>query len=110
MLSMDCGTNSKPWPGNRCDSLAKGRIEELSISMNAFRMKISETGQIVIPKALVEAFGFSPGDSIDLEISRRGILIQPKEESAESVLKWLKEKHGDEMAALTTNQILNLIK
>ena len=73
-------------------------------------MKVNSNGEIVIPASLVEAFGFKPGDSVDVEASRSGLLVKPKEETAESVMKWLKEQHGDEMATLTTDQILQLIK
>ena len=73
-------------------------------------MKVNENGEIVVPAALVENFGFKPGDSVQVEASRKGLLVKPREETAESVMKWLREEHGDEMATLTTEQILHLLK
>ena len=73
-------------------------------------MKINEKGEIVVPASLAHNFGFQPGDELDIEVSRHGILIKPKAETAESVMQWLKNEHGDEMATLTTHQILHLLK
>lgn len=73
-------------------------------------MKIEKNGEIVIPAALVKTFGFKPGDSIQMEVSHQGILIKAEENSTEAVKKWLLEKHGDEMATLTTAQILQFLK
>jgi len=73
-------------------------------------MKIEKNGEIVIPATLVETFGFKPGDAIQMEVSHQGILIKPEAKSAEKVKKWLLEKHGDEMATLTTAQILQILK
>lgn len=73
-------------------------------------MKVNEKGEIVVPASLVKNFGFKPGDSVEVEASRKGLLVKPNEKTAESVMKWLREEHGDEMATLTTDQILHLLK
>ena len=73
-------------------------------------MKVNENGEIIVPAALVETFGFKPGDSVEVEVSRNGINVKPSEETTESIMKWLREEHGDEMATLTTDQILHLLK
>lgn len=73
-------------------------------------MKVNEQGEIVVPAALVNKFGLSSGDSIEVELSKNGILIKAREETATEVMNWLREEHGDEMVTLTTDQILNLLK
>jgi bifunctional DNA-binding transcriptional regulator/antitoxin component of YhaV-PrlF toxin-antitoxin module len=73
-------------------------------------MKISEDGDLVIPAALLKNCGLNPGDAVELEVSRNGILVKAEHESAESIMKWLKQEHGDEMVTLTTDQILHLLK
>ncbi len=72
-------------------------------------MKVNQHGEIVIPAVLVANFGLKAGDKVDLEVSRHGILVKPAEESAEKVMKWLREEHGTEMATLTTDQIMHLL-
>ena len=73
-------------------------------------MKMNEHGQITIPKTLRKLYGLEPGATLDAEVSRDGILIKPAGEHREQVVTWLKDEHGDEMATLTTDQIMQLIQ
>lgn len=63
-----------------------------------------------MPAALAANFGFKAGDKVDVEVSKNGILLKPSEESAETVMKWLREEHGNELATLTTDQIMHLLR
>jgi AbrB family looped-hinge helix DNA binding protein len=73
-------------------------------------MKMNQNGQITIPKSLRELYGLEAGAILDAEISKDGILIKPKNDHREQVSKWLKDEHGDELATLTTDQIMHLIQ
>lgn len=72
-------------------------------------MKMDENGQITIPKTLRDLFGLEGGATLEAEVSKDGILIKPKANHREQVSNWLKDEHGDEMATLTTDQIMHLI-
>lgn len=72
-------------------------------------MKMNEHGQITLPKALRERFGLHAGSNLELEVTRDGILIKPMPSHREQVSQWFKDEHGDEMATLTTAQIMQLI-
>jgi len=72
-------------------------------------MKMNEAGQVTIPKALRDRFGLHPDSSLDVEVSKDGILIKPMASHREQVSQWLKDEHGGEMATLTTDQIMHLI-
>lgn len=73
-------------------------------------MKVTLKRELVVTALLADNFGFHRGDDVDIEVGRHGILIKPKAETAESILQWLKDEHGDEMVTLTIDQILHLLK
>ena len=73
-------------------------------------MKMNKDGQITIPKELRDLFGLQPGSVLDAELSKGGILIKPQASHLEQVAQWFKDEHGDEMAALTTDQIMRLTR
>ena len=73
-------------------------------------MKINHSGQITIPKELRDRFGLHPDTELIVEVSRNGILIKPMPSHREQVNQWFKDKHGNEMATLTTSQIMKLIQ
>ncbi|MCP5536865.1 MAG: AbrB/MazE/SpoVT family DNA-binding domain-containing protein [Akkermansiaceae bacterium] len=73
-------------------------------------MKIDENGQITIPKVLREKFGFVPDSTLVVETTREGILIKPMPSHMEQVSQWFKDEHGSEMASLTTDQIMRLVR
>ena len=72
-------------------------------------MKMNQDGQITIPKQLRDLLGLEAGAVLQAELSKDGILIRPELKHREQVAKWLKDEHGDEMATLTTDQIMRLI-
>ncbi len=72
-------------------------------------MKINQSGQITISKELRERFGFQVDSTIEVEVSKEGILIKPMASHREQVCRWFKSEHQNEMATLTTNQIMHLI-
>ena len=73
-------------------------------------MKMNENGEVAIPKQLRDLFGLGPGSELEAVVSRDGILIKPGADHRDQVCQWLKDEHGDEMATLTTDQIMHLIK
>lgn len=73
-------------------------------------MRVNEQGQITIPAALRTQFGLEPGANIEAEVTKDGILLKPMPTHREQVAKWFRDEHGDEMANLTTDQIMGLIQ
>jgi AbrB family looped-hinge helix DNA binding protein len=73
-------------------------------------MKMNQDGQITIPKPLRDLLGLEPGDLLEAELNKDGILIKPRQTHREKVTQWLKSEHGDEMATLTTDQLMHLIQ
>jgi len=73
-------------------------------------MKMNQSGQITIPKVLREQFGLQPGSDLVVETSKEGILIKPMPSHLEQVSQWFKNEHGSEMASLTTDQIMRLVR
>ena len=83
---------------------------ELIDSSEHGTMKINKNGELVVSAGLLKTLGLKSGDEVEIEMSRHGILIKPEKESAEKVMKWLRDEHGDEMATLTNDQIFHLLK
>lgn len=73
-------------------------------------MKMNQDGQITIPKQLRDLLGLEPGAVLEAELNKDGILIRPGQKHRDQVIQWLKSEHGDEMATLTTDQIMHLIQ
>ncbi|MGB1936041.1 MAG: AbrB/MazE/SpoVT family DNA-binding domain-containing protein [Akkermansiaceae bacterium] len=73
-------------------------------------MKMNQSGQVTIPKVIRETFGLEPDSELIVETSKDGILIKPMPSHREQVNKWFKDEHGDELATLTTDQIMHLIQ
>ena len=73
-------------------------------------MKMNQDGQITIPKPLRDLLGLEPGAVLEAELSKDGILIRPGLKHRDQIIQWLKSEHGDEMATLTTDQIMHLIQ
>ncbi|MFT5467056.1 MAG: AbrB family looped-hinge helix DNA binding protein [Verrucomicrobiales bacterium] len=73
-------------------------------------MKVNEQGQITIPEALREQFGPEAGANVEVEVTKNGILLKPMSTHRAQVEKWFRDEHGDEMASLTTDQIMKLIQ
>ena len=73
-------------------------------------MKMNQSGQITIPKVLREQFGLELNSDIIVETSKDGILIKPMPSHLKQVSKWFKNEHGSEMASLTTDQVMRLIR
>ncbi|BDS07571.1 hypothetical protein NT6N_26110 [Oceaniferula spumae] len=73
-------------------------------------MKMNQSGQITIPKVLRDQFGFKPDSTLIVETTKEGILLKPMPSHREQVSQWFKDKHGGEMATLTTDQIMRLIR
>jgi len=73
-------------------------------------MKMNHTGQITIPKVLRDQFGLKPDSTLIVETSKEGILIKPMPSHRGQVNQWFKDEHGSEMASLTTDQIMRLIR
>ena len=73
-------------------------------------MKVNEQGQITIPEALRQKFGLEPGSEVEIEVSKDGILLKPLPTHREEVVRWFRDEHGDELANLTTDQIMSLIE
>ena len=72
-------------------------------------MKMNNSGQMTIPKELRDRFGLNPDSELIVEVSKEGILIKPMPTHREQVNQWFKNEHGNEMATLTTAQIMKLI-
>lgn len=72
-------------------------------------MKINQSGQVTIPKVIRDQFGLEADTELIVETSKDGILIKPMPSHREQVNQWFKDEHGDEMATLTTAQIMKLI-
>ena len=73
-------------------------------------MKIDKNGDLTLPGELLEQFGLQPGTDVELVASRDGILIKPADSHREQVIKWLREKHGSELATLTTSEVMRLMR
>ncbi|NNJ85879.1 MAG: AbrB/MazE/SpoVT family DNA-binding domain-containing protein [Akkermansiaceae bacterium] len=73
-------------------------------------MKMNQHGQITIPKVLREKFGLVPDSTLIVETSKDGILIKPMPSHLEQVSQCVKDEHGNEMASLTTDQIMRLVR
>jgi len=73
-------------------------------------MKMNQSGQITIPKVLRKQFGLQPDSDLVIETSKEGILIKPMPSHLKQVSQWFKDEHGSEMASLTTDQIMRLIR
>jgi len=74
-------------------------------------MKLNSHGQVIIPKKLRELLGLQPGSELQVSLTKEGILIAPKSiDHRKQLLNWLQETHGDEMATLTTDQVLKLLR
>ncbi len=71
---------------------------------------MNEDGQVTIPKTLRDLMGIAPGDQLDVSVTKEGILIKPMLSHRQQVAQWLKDEHGDEMATLTTDQIMRLLQ
>lgn len=73
-------------------------------------MKMNEEGQVTIPETLRELMGIKLGDELEVSVTKEGILIKPMQSHREQVAQWFRDEHGDEMATLTTDQIMRLIQ
>jgi AbrB family looped-hinge helix DNA binding protein len=71
-------------------------------------MKIGSNGEIKLPRNLRERFGFHPGEKVDVELSKEGILLKPMKSSREDLIQWLKTEHDTELATLRTNELMRL--
>ena len=71
-------------------------------------MNMNQEGQITIPKKLRELMGIEPRTPLDIGVSEEGILIKPLFSHREKIIRWLREEHADEIATLTTDQIMRL--
>ena len=78
--------------------------------MYVITVKMNQSGQITIPKVLREQFGLEPDSTLIVETSKEGILIKPMPSHLEQVSQWFKDEHGSEMASLTTDQVMRLIR
>ncbi len=73
-------------------------------------MKIDENGSLTLPAELRDQFGLLPGTNVELVVNRDGISIKPAHSHQEQVLKWLRDKHGSEMATLSTSDVMRLMR
>ena len=95
---------------NQCIFYVKRRIETPCFPIDYESMKVNSDGELVLKASLLKNFGLEPGDEPEVEVNRNGILVKPRKENADSVMKWLREEHGDEMVTLTNEQIFHLLK
>ncbi|MBT8038128.1 MAG: AbrB/MazE/SpoVT family DNA-binding domain-containing protein [Verrucomicrobiae bacterium] len=70
---------------------------------------MNQSGQITIPKELRDRFGLNPDSDLIVTVSKDGILIKPRPTHRQQVNQWFKDEHGNELATLTTAQIMKLI-
>ena len=73
-------------------------------------MKLSQDGQVTIPKQLRDLLGLQPGADLAVELTKEGILFVPQETHREGLARWLREEHGDELATLNAHEIMQLLK
>jgi antitoxin PrlF len=48
-------------------------------------MKVSERGQITIPKAIRDRFGLQPNIEVELEVTEKGVLIRKRSQAQHPV-------------------------
>ena len=48
-------------------------------------MKVSERGQITIPKAIRDRLGFHPNTEVELEVTEKGVLIRKRSQGQHPV-------------------------
>ena len=73
-------------------------------------MKISERGQITIPKKLRDQFGLFPDSEVIVEPSADGLLVRPVNSRREQVERWLDGMRGSANTGLATDEIMRLTR
>ena len=54
-------------------------------------MKMTERGQITIPKAIRERYGFTPNGEVEVKVKNGAVIVQPKRDQKkfdEAIKKW----------------------
>jgi bifunctional DNA-binding transcriptional regulator/antitoxin component of YhaV-PrlF toxin-antitoxin module len=67
--------------------------------------KISSQGQVTLPKSFIELSGLVNGQLVDLEITKKGILIKKRQKKMSKYIGILKDKLD-----ITTEQYLKIRK
>ena len=73
-------------------------------------MKISERGQITIPKKMREKFGLFPDSDVIVEPAENGVLVRPVNSRREQVEQWLVRAVGSGNGTYTTDEIMALTR
>jgi len=73
-------------------------------------MKISERGQITIPKKMREQYGLFPECDVIVEPTDNGVLVRPVNSRREQVEQWLAEMRGSANTGLSTDEIMRLTR
>ena len=73
-------------------------------------MKISERGQITIPKKMREKFGLFPDSDVIVEPAENGVLVRPVNSRREQVEQWLVRAVGSGNGKYTTDEIMAMTR
>lgn len=73
-------------------------------------MKISERGQITIPKKMRDQFGLFPDSEVIVEPSADGVLVRPVNSRREQVEQWLEKAVGAGNGKFTTDEIMAMTR
>lgn len=58
------------------------------------KVRVGESGQIVIPKRMRESFGIVPKEEVNLSIADQGIIIMPVKKSLADFAEKMAKEHG----------------
>ena len=73
-------------------------------------MKISERGQITIPKKMREKYGLLPDSNVIVEPADGGVLVRPVNSRREQVEQWLANLRGSANGGMSTDEIMRLTR
>lgn len=73
-------------------------------------MKISDRGQITIPKKMREQFGLFPECDVIVEPADNGLLVRPVKSRREQVEQWLEKAVGSGNGKFTTDEIMAMTR
>lgn len=73
-------------------------------------MKISERGQITIPKKLRDKYGLFPDSEVVMEPRDDGVLMRPLNSKQEQIEQWLGKTVGAGNGKFTTDEIMALTR
>ena len=73
-------------------------------------MRITEKGQVTIPKRFRDRYGLLPDTEVEFEAGEHGVYVRPSKNARDELRERLKQATGAATVPITTDEILRLTR